>query len=489
MRAIAQRVLLASVGVERDRLRRTGVSARVCPARARSARELGGDRGVRARPGEGQSRDEPAPRTCARSRAARCGRPRTTRRSCSTSTAARSRRERMARYDDAYRGRPRDRRRRCGRRDARAAARAARAGRSWCSSRARSGTPTRLGLRRGRLAQALLDRGARHRRQRSGRARQEQLGPRRRRLDGPLRRLLPALSPLRLRDADTRRGRRGLADLLRRAQAPLRAARARAAGRGRALAVGRPAPLSARPASDRGRRRGRPWAARAARHRDARRPGRHHERRVRQPAALHLPRLLPAGLQGEREGLAARHPHPRRDRARRRDPRRLHGQRDRGRRRERARHRRAVRPRRRRARAASRRGRGRRLLDRDAAAAPELDQPPLPARACQRQRPGRPLRDGAGRAAGRGPLPRRAADVQGAAAGDLLRAVLRDRPAARLRPGLLDPDGRAAADRAGPSTCSPTATGVARCASTCATTTTGTRSASSASCCRFRRTA
>ena len=45
--------------------------------------------------------------------------------------------------------------------------------------------------------------------------------------------------------------------------------------------------------------------ARAARDRDARRPGRDRQRRVRQPAALHLPRLLPAGLQGQREGVAA----------------------------------------------------------------------------------------------------------------------------------------------------------------------------------------
>ena len=53
----------------------------------------------------------------------------------------------------------------------------------------------------------------------------------------------------------------------------------------------------------------------------------------------------------------------------------------------------------------------------------------LPARACQRPRPGRALHHGPGRAAGRRALPRAAAPVQGAAAGDLLRAVLRDRPA------------------------------------------------------------
>ena len=35
------------------------------------------------------------------------------------------------------------------------------------------------------------------------------------------------------------------------------------------------------------------------------RSGGHHQRPLRQPAALHLPRLLPPGLQGERQGLAA----------------------------------------------------------------------------------------------------------------------------------------------------------------------------------------
>ena len=44
----------------------------------------------------------------------------------------------------------------------------------------------------------------------------------------------------------------------------------------------------------------------SVRHRDAGRAGLDHERQLRQPAALHLSRLLPAGLQGEREGVAAR---------------------------------------------------------------------------------------------------------------------------------------------------------------------------------------
>ena len=44
------------------------------------------------------------------------------------------------------------------------------------------------------------------------------------------------------------------------------------------------------------------------------------QRPVREPAALHLPRVLPAGLQGQRQGQPADHPHPRRPGARRRDP-------------------------------------------------------------------------------------------------------------------------------------------------------------------------
>ena len=53
---------------------------------------------------------------------------------------------------------------------------------------------------------------------------------------------------------------------------------------------------------DRGRGLGRLAGRTALRDRDARRAGLDHERRLRQPAALHLPRLLPPGLQGEREG-------------------------------------------------------------------------------------------------------------------------------------------------------------------------------------------
>ena len=58
------------------------------------------------------------------------------------------------------------------------------------------------------------------------------------------------------------------------------------------------------------------WAGRPQlRNRDASRPGCDHERLVRQPSPLYLPRVLPGGLQGERKGITADHAPPRRDRA------------------------------------------------------------------------------------------------------------------------------------------------------------------------------
>ena len=74
----------------------------------------------------------------------------------------------------------------------------------------------------------------------------------------------------------------------------------------------------------------RAWeGARRLRDRDARRPGRHRQRLLRAPPALHLPRLLPAGLQGRRQGIPARHAHSGRARAWGRGSRRLHGDADR----------------------------------------------------------------------------------------------------------------------------------------------------------------
>ena len=81
-------------------------------------------------------------------------------------------------------------------------------------------------------------------------------------------------------------------------------------------------------------------------------------------------------------------------------------------------------PRRRGAAAARGSGRSRRLFDRDAAAATELDQRTVPERDRQPGGPGGALPDGAGGAASRRPLPGAARDVQGPAAGDLLGAVL-----------------------------------------------------------------
>ena len=350
-------VLLAPVGVERDRLRRPRLPARLrrvrlaAPRRARS-------RGRRRSPctttrcatrrkrgstdAEGLARDAEGQRLAvpARQAQARPAEPRP--------DGALPRRGRR---------RPRRRRRRRRRRRARAAARAARAGRSSCSRRGRSGTPTATGsaTRRAPASGPLLDRQPHRLRQRPDRDGQEQLGRRRRRLDDALRRLRAAAASVGLRGADARRRRRRLADLLLGSEGVVRARRARAAGRRRVLAVGRPARLPARPAPGRGRRRRRVGGRAQLRDRDAGRAGLDHERRLRQPPALHLPRLLPRRLQGEREGLAADHAPPRRDRARLRGARRLHGHARRARRRDRPRDRRHLRQGRRRALPARRR--------------------------------------------------------------------------------------------------------------------------------------
>ena len=168
-------------------------------------------------------------------------------------------------------------------------------------------------------------------------------------------------------------------------EAALRARRARAAGRGAGLAVGRSAPLPARAAPDLRRAPSAPARGARARDRDARRAGRDHQRRLRQPAALHLPRLLPAGLQGQRQGAArwSRTCPTRSSTASRSAPTAW-----------RSASRSTRRPaactgvtyvaRRARALPARRRRRRRRLLDRDAAAAAALDQRALPARPRQR---------------------------------------------------------------------------------------------------------
>ena len=227
--------------------------------------------------------------------------------------------------------------------------------------------------------------------------------------------------------------------------------RGRAAGRRAGLALGRPALLPAPPAPGRRQRRDLPARRAGGRHRRAGRPGRDPQRPLRQPAALHLPRLLPAGLQGQRQGQPADHPHPRRAGPRRRDPARQPwspgslvddrtGRVDR---------RRATcaggREHRQRARAVAVAGYSietPRLLLLSATAA-------LPRRPRQRPRPARPLPHGAGRAADRRPVRRRDPDVQGAAAGGEQRAVLRDRPDQALQARLVHPDRQPAADHLG----------------------------------------
>ena len=156
----------------------------------------------------------------------------------------------------------------------------------------------------------------------------------------------PRFHPSDFHTHTPRRGRRRLADRLRRAPPALRDGRARTAGRRPGLAVGAPAPVPVLPAP--GLRGGLGHLAGRDRpgHRDARRPGRHRQRHLRQPSALHLPRLLPAGLQGQRQSQPVRHPPSRRPGPRGGDPGRMHGGTGRDRRR-RPGHRRDLHPRRR----------------------------------------------------------------------------------------------------------------------------------------------
>ena len=236
--------------------------------------------------------------------------------------------DRMARYREQDAGRPRRRRRGRGRRHARAAARP----RGLADRDPREGPVLgprpRLGLRREGLGQALLDGHARDRRHRPDRDGQEQLGRRRRRLDDALRGLRAALPPVRLRDE-----RRATASAPT-GRSPTGTCSDRSSGVERELPVagqdwpwGDPHTYPHAPHPIAGAAVGRLAGRAPLRDRDARRPGLDHERRLRQPAALHLPRLLPPGLQGEREGEPADHAPPGRDRARRRGARRRDGDR------------------------------------------------------------------------------------------------------------------------------------------------------------------
>ena len=311
--------------------------------------------------------------------------------------------------------------------------------------------------------------------ERPGRARQEQLRARRRRLDGPLRRLRAALSPLRLRDAHARRRRRRLADRLRGAASRTTSASSASCrspartGRGATRTATRtpPHPIS-------GGGRAGPRGRARARDRDARRArsaipngtfgNRPHciyrgfclqgckVNAKASPLVTHLPDALAHGVEVRADCHAVR---VEIDEAGRctgvtyvRDGRERFQ----------------------RAAAVARR----RLLDRDAAAAAELDQP----RASRTGWPTTTTRSGAtswSRARRRSPgaSPTRCACTR--------RRRRRSPPSSSTRPtrraasraaSRSRPSGRCRS--AGPSTCSPTATGATRCASTCATTTTGT---------------
>ena len=173
----------------------------------------------------------------------------------------------------------------------------------------------------------------------------------------------------------------------------------------------------------------RSWCGRPAlRDRDAGRPGRRSPTAVRQPAALHLPRLLSAGLQGQRQGQPATSPIcPTRSRTASRSAPTAW----------RCGWRSTTRPARAAASTTPTTGRERcqraRLV---AVAGYSIETPRLLLSSTSRRfphglgnnaRPGRALRDGAGRPPGRGPLAGAAADVQGA-------RRRRSRPSSSTRP-------------------------------------------------------
>ena len=159
----------------------------------------------------------------------------------------------------------------------------------------------------------------------------------------------PRFHPSDFAHLHPRRGRRRLAARLPGPAALLRGTSRRSCPvAGEHWPWGDPHSLPAPAAPGRRQRRDLPARRPRAGHHDQGRAGRHRQRPVRQPAALHLPRLLPAGLQGQRQGLAADHPHPGRAGPRRRGPRRRDGHPDRDRPAHRPRHRGALRARRRR---------------------------------------------------------------------------------------------------------------------------------------------
>ena len=333
----------------------------------------------------------------------------------------------------------------CGAGGSTLAQRLARAGWRVVGARRRAvlGSGRRLGQRRGGLAPPVLDRAAGHQRRRPGAAGLEQLRPRRRRLDGPLRRLHAALPPHRLRDVHPRRGRRRLADQLRRLRPYYEQIEQELPVAGRALALGRPARL---PATGRTRSGGNGEiflrGARALGHRPRKvgpvaiANGRFGNRphciyrgfclqgckvnAKASPLITHIPDALAHGAEIRADAMVTRVViDEQTGRATG-----VHYFRD-----------------------------GARALPAGAAWWPWPDtrsrrrgcccnsaSARFPDGAVQRLRPGRPLRHGAGRAADGRPVRRRGADVQGAAARGELRGVLRDGPTKPLPARLLHPE-------------------------------------------------
>ena len=236
----------------------------------------------------------------------------------------------MRRYSRRRGGRLLHRRRRLGRRRAAAAAGAGRLQRRRPRGRPVLGHRARLGQRRGRLAQALLERPAHHRRRASAHARREQQRQGRRRRLGALGGASRRASTPRT-SASTREDGVGvgLADLATRTSSPTTSCWS-----ARCPSPARPTSRGAiRTATRTARIR---WAASATCSCAAARklgirvgvggPVAINCRLARRPAALHLSRLLHPGLQGGRQAEHARHamcPTPSRHGAEIRD--RLHG--------------------------------------------------------------------------------------------------------------------------------------------------------------------
>ena len=178
------------------------------------------------------------------------------------------------------------------------------------------GPRRRLGQRRGRLAPPVLDRAAGHLR-RTTRCRWARTTPAAasaaRWCTTPATR--PRFHPSDFRHLHPRRRRRRLADRLRGPASPT-TRRSRRSCRSPARSGPGATRTPTRTARTRSAATARSSCAAPTQlgHHGQGRSGGDRQRPVRQPAALHLPRLLPAGLQGQRQGVTADHPHPRRAR-------------------------------------------------------------------------------------------------------------------------------------------------------------------------------